>query len=60
MADGGEVIIKDPSGGLSYDEYRRQATSTVEAGEVFDRLDDAFGIVPRTDKLAAEDLEEDR
>lgn len=60
MADDNGVIIKDPSGGLSYDEYRRQKTITVNDGEFFDRLDDAFGIVPRTDKLAAEDPEEDK
>lgn len=58
MADDNEVIIKDPSGGLSYDEYRKQATITVNDGEFFDRLDEAFGIVPRTDELAAEDPEE--
>ena len=58
MADGGEVIIKDPSGGLSYDEYRRQKTITVDDGEFFDRLDDAFGIVPRTDKLVEDSSEE--
>lgn len=57
MADDNEVIIKDPSGGLSYDEYRRQATITVDDGEFFDRLDDAFGIVPRTDKVVEEDPE---
>ena len=58
MADDNEVIIKDPSGGLSYDEYRKQATITVNDGEFFDRLAEAFGIVPRTDELAAEDPEE--
>ena len=38
--------------GMSYEEYRSQEVLETNDGEFFDALDEAFGIVPRTDTLA--------
>lgn len=42
---------------LSYDEFRNQELVETNDGEFFDSLDEAYGIVPRTDELM-EDAEE--
>lgn len=39
---------------LSFDEFRNQEAFETNDGEFFDALDEAFGIVPRTDKLVEE------
>ena len=39
---------------LSFDEYRNQPVVETGDGELFDALDEMFGIKPRTDELAGE------
>lgn len=40
-----------PDESMSFDEYRGQGMVETGDGEFFDALDEAFGVVPRTDKI---------